>query len=344
MIRDRRFPASVPVSIEELAKKIDGRVVGDGRVLIKGFATLRGAGQGDIAFYDNQKYFEQLACTQASAVLLAEKDAERTNLDRVVVDEEPRRHSLKLLDIFYPKRQETSSGVSSTAVIDPAALISPSASIASFVHVGQGSRIGGNSVVHEGCVIGPDVTIGDNVVIYPNVTIYDRVEIGDGSVIHSGAVIGADGFGFVRVQGRPYKIPQVGRVLIGIEVEIGAMTAIDRGALDDTVIGDRVKIDNHVQIGHNVFVGSDTVICGKVGISGSVVIGSGVTIGGNCGIKDHVTIANNVVVTGGSNVTGDIDRPGAKYAGVFPAMPGVAWQRCVIGFRKAIEGRSHDKT
>lgn len=318
-----------PVALGEIARLVGGRVVGDSEARVGGFSTLEDAAPGDITFYNNPRYRDQLLRTRATAVVLADDRAGDTELDRVAVAGDPRECTRMLLDIFFPESGQAPVGVRPTAAVDDTAQVSPGAFVGDFASVGARSRIGGGAVVHGRCSIGEDVEIGEDVVLHPGVTVYGRTRIGRGSVIHAGAVIGADGFGFVRVGGVPERLRQVGRVVIGEHVEIGALSAIDRGALGDTVVGDRVKIDNHVQVGHNTRIGPDTIICGSTGISGSVTIGARVTIGGGCGINGHLGIADDAVVMGGSNVVRGIDRAGAEYAGVLPAMPARQWWRRV---------------
>jgi len=328
----RRRPASLSVPLLEVAERVGGRVVGDGGASIAGFATLGDASPGDISFYDNPIYRESLARTRATAVVISEECAGETSINRVVVGGDVRGHTLKLLDMFYPLDEDRSTGCHETAHVSPDAQISPGASVRALASVGAGSSVADGAFVGEGCRVGRGVRIARDVVLHPNVTLCDYTEIGARSVVHSGSVIGADGFGYVRVGDAPSKLPQVGRAVIGEDVEIGALTAVDRGALGDTVVGDRVKIDNLVQVGHNVRIGDDTLICGKVGISGSVTIGRRVTIGGNCGINGHISIADDVTVMGGSNVVRAIEEAGTEHAGVIPAMPSRQWWRSVARF------------
>lgn len=322
-------PPSAAVTLGEIARRVNGRVIGDGGARISGFSTLEDARPGDITFYNNPRYREQLRRTRASAVVLADERSDDTRLDRIAVRGDPRGCTRELIDIFYPEPGGAPAGVRPTASVDGTADVAPGAFVGDFARVGPGARVGEGAAIHEGCSVGAGAEIGEDAVLRPNVTVYGRTRIGRGSVVHAGAVIGADGFGFVREDGVPARLRQVGRVIVGEDVEIGALTAIDRGALGDTVIGDRVKIDNHVQIGHNVRIGADTIICGNTGISGSVVIGERVTIGGGCGINGHLRIADGAVVTGGSDVVRGIDEPGAEYAGVLPAMPARQWWRRV---------------
>ena len=339
----KRCPRPLEIPLEDIAERIGGHVLGDGRQPITGFSTLQSSGPGDISFYNNPRYRRLLKETRASAVVVAQERAEETTISRIVVEGDPRGSTLILLDLFYPVEDEEIGGLHPSAVVDGEAEVSSDAYVGPSAVVGRGCSIASGAYIGGNCSLGEDVCIGEGAVVHPNVTICDRCVVGDRTIVHAGVVVGADGFGFVRVDGTPRKLPQVGRVVIGCDAEIGALSAIDRGALGDTIIGDRVKIDNHVQIGHNVRIGDDSIICGKVGISGSVNIGRRVTICGHCGINGHITIADDVLVSGGSSVTRSIHESGKEYAGVIPAMPSQEWWRKVAKFvgRKGDAGRTN---
>ena len=291
-------------TLGELAERTGGRVEGDLAVRVSRTATLKLAGAGDIAFLSNPKYRADVAASAAAAFILAEENAGLTSKPRLV-------HAnpyacfarvAALLDTRPPQ----------VAGIHPAAVVDPS------VQLGAGVSVGANTVVGAGAQIGAGSCL------YPNVTIYPGVKIGRNAIIHSGAVIGSDGFGFAPEDGKWVKIPQTATVVIGDDVEIGAGTTIDRGALDDTVIEDGVKLDNQIQVGHNVRIGAHSALAGCVGIAGSAVIGRHCTVGGGAIILGHLTIADHVHVTAGSLVTKSISAAG-NYGASLPAMANREW-------------------
>lgn len=218
------------------------------------------------------------------------------------------------------------AGVHASAIVAPDARVAINANIGAYVVIGPGAEIGSRVEVGSGCVIGANVRIGARSRLHPKVTLYDGAELGEDCIVHSGAVVGCDGFGFAPSKSGWIKIPQIGRVRIGNDVEIGANTTIDRGALDDTVIGNGVKLDNQIQIAHNVRIGDHTAIAACVGIAGSVTIGSRCMIGGAAMISGHLEIADDVNISGGSVVSNSISTPG-RYTGVFPIQPHRQWER-----------------
>ena len=250
-------------SLQEIAARLGGDVIGDGEIRVTQVSTLISASQGQISFLTSSKFRSQLTETKASAVILSSDFASETDLPCIVVNN-PYAYYAKVAALLNPPMQP-SAGIHLTASIG--SLVPDSVSIGSGVAIGQGVVIGENVVIQAGCAIGDGVTIGDGSLLYPNVTIYSGCQIGRNAIIHSGAVIGADGFGFAPEEGVWVKIPQIGAVRIGDDVEIGANTSIDRGALDDTVIGNGCKFDNQIQIGHNCVIGDHVVIAGCVGIS-----------------------------------------------------------------------------
>ncbi|PKO30315.1 MAG: UDP-3-O-(3-hydroxymyristoyl)glucosamine N-acyltransferase [Betaproteobacteria bacterium HGW-Betaproteobacteria-7] len=306
-------PAGVVLSLADIAARLGGDVLGDAQTRIHQVATLASAGEGEIGFLTNLKYRGQLQTTRASAVILAPEFADAVSLPRIVC-KNPYAYYARLATLLNP-----------TAAVRPgmhrsatsASAVPASASIGAHVSVGEGVAIGEGVVIHSGCSVGDGVTIGDGSVLYPNVTIYTGCRIGQRSILHSGAVIGADGFGFAPDQGQWVKIPQIGRVIIGDDVEIGANTTIDRGALDDTQIGDGCKIDNQIQIGHNCVIGRHCVIAACAAIAGSVTLRDNVIVGGAAMIAGHVIVASGVVISGGSLVMKNITKPG-QYTSVFP--------------------------
>ena len=240
--------------LDELVTRFGGRVLGNAAVLINQIATLESAKLDQIAFLANTKYRPQLDATGAGAVILAAADADATDIPRIVC-ENPYAYFAKLSAFLNPLPQAI-AGIHPSAVIGNGANIASSAQIAANVVIGEGAQIGSHSVIMEGCSIGAGVVIGEHALLYPRVVIYRDCIVGNNLIAHSGVVIGADGFGIAMEEGRWLKIPQIGRVVIGNDVEIGANTTIDRGALSDTVIEDDVKLDNQIQIAHNVRIGA----------------------------------------------------------------------------------------
>lgn len=310
--------------LEEIIKRFGGRVLGDGGVLISQIATLDSAQAEQIAFLANSKYRAQLDVTKAGAVILGAADADATSIPRIVCDN-PYSYFARLSAFLNPPAQAI-PGIHSSAVIGKGADIAPSAEIGAHVVVGDGARVGANSVIMAGCSIGAGVVIGENARLYPRVTVYHDCVLGNNLIAHSGVVIGADGFGIAMEEGRWLKIPQIGRVVIGNDVEIGANTTIDRGALDDTVIEDDVKLDNQIQIAHNVRIGAHTAIAGCVGIAGSATIGRYCRIGGSAGILGHLQIADYVEVSSFTLVGKSIKERGS-YCGIFPFSTTQTWRR-----------------
>lgn len=328
-------------TLAEIAARIGGRVLGDASVRISQINTLERADSSQISFLTNSKYHAQLAVTNAGAVILGEADADATGLPRII-SANPYACFAKVSALLNPF-PETTSGVHSSAVVGEGAQIDPAASVAAMAVVGRGAIIGAHSVIGEGCVIGDNVVIGRNARLYPRVVIYHGCVIGDNLIAHSGVVIGADGFGIAMDEGRWIKIPQIGRVVIGRDVEIGANTTIDRGALDDTVIEDGVKLDNQIQIAHNVRIGAHTAIAGCVGIAGSTTIGKYCQIGGSAGILGHLKIADSVVIAAFSLIGKSI-REAGSYAAIFPFSKTEDWRKNAVHLRHLDEMAQRIKT
>ena len=282
--------------------------------------TLLSAGTGQIAFLANPKYRPQLQKTLASAVIVPPQFSSDTALPRIV---HPNSYAYyaRVVALFNPPAPRR-PGVHPGAVVHSP--LPSSASIGENVVVGEGVSLGEEVSLYPGCVIGDDVVIGDGSVLHPNVVVYHGCVIGRRAIIHAGAVIGGDGFGFAKDGEQWVKIPQIGRVVIGDDVEIGANTSIDRGALDDTLIGDGVKLDNQIQIGHNVSVGDHAAMAGCVGIAGSTRIGRRCTIGGAGMIIGHLDLGDDVHISAGTMVTRSLHRPG-QYTSIFPLQAHSDW-------------------
>ncbi len=316
--------------LSEIAAHLGGRVLGDAGVRISQIATLEKAQPDQISFLTNSKYRAQLASTQAGAVILGEADADATGLPRIISDN-AYAYFARVSALLNPL-PEAKPGIHPGAFIGAGAAIDATASIAATAVIGEGARIGAYSVVGAGCCIGANVVIGSHARLYPRVVIYHGCVIGDNLIAHSGAVIGSDGFGFAMDAGRWIKIQQIGRVVIGNDVEIGANTTIDRGALDDTVIEDGVKLDNQIQVAHNVHIGAHTAIAGCVGIAGSTTIGRYCRIGGSAGILGHLQIADHVEIAA-FTLIGKSIREAGSYAAIFPFAKSEDWRKNAVHLR-----------
>lgn len=308
--------------LAEIVARFGGRVEGDADVAISQIGTLEHATAGQIAFLANAKYRKQLESTAAGAVILAAADADATALPRIVSDN-PYSYFAKLSAFLNPL-PAFAPGIHTSAVIGEGAVVAFGVHIAAHVTIGEGARIGSGSVIMSGCSIGANACIGENTRLYPRVVVYHDCVLGNNVIAHSGAVIGADGFGLAMEGGRWLKIPQIGRAIIGNDVEIGANTTIDRGALDDTVIEDDVKLDNQIQVAHNVRIGAHTAIAGCVGIAGSTTIGRYCRIGGSAGILGHLTIADGVEISSFTLVGKSIREKGT-YSGIYPFSEKDSW-------------------
>ncbi len=317
-------------SLSEIADQVGGRVLGDASVRIHQVATLARATSGQIGFLANSKYRAQLAMTTAAAVILGEADCDATDLPRII-SSNPYACFARVSALLNPEAVPI-AGVHPSAVVSEHARIDPSSQVAACAVIGAGAVIGAHSVIGEGCFVGDNVVIGQYVRLYPRVVIYHDCLIGDHLIAHSGVVIGSDGFGIAMEEGRWLKIPQIGRVVIGNEVEIGANTTIDRGALDDTVIEDGVKLDNQIQIAHNVHIGAHTAIAGCVGIAGSTTIGKYCQIGGSAGILGHLQIADHVVIAS-FTLIGKSIREAGSYAAIYPFGKTEDWRKNAVHLR-----------
>lgn len=317
------MPDGQPVcTLAEIVNKLGGELVGDGAVGIRQVATLANAGAGHLTFIANPRYRSQLPTTRASAVVVGAAERELTQLPRIISGN-PYAYYAKVAALLNPPAV-AEPGVHPTAVVGEGARIAPSAVIGPYVVLGKRVEIGAGAVIGAGCDIGDNVFIGNETRLYPRVTIYHDCRLGERVIVHSGAVIGADGFGLANEQGRWLKIPQIGRVLIGNDVEIGANTTIDRGALDDTVIEEGVKLDNQIQIAHNVHIGAHTAIAGCAGVAGSTKIGRHCTVAGSAMIIGHLEIADRVNISVGTLVTKSITEPGT-YTSSIPCLPHRDW-------------------
>ena len=291
------------MKLRELAVAIGGELVGDGEVEITQVAEIDRAGPGSLVMVREARHLARAEASRASAVLLS-STVSSARLPAIRVSD-ARLGLARAIALLYPKPRPA-PGIHPTAVVGPGTQIEDDVTIGPSVVIGERCRIGRNAVIMGGCVLGREVVVGEESILYPHVTLYDRTVLGARVFLHSGVVIGSDGFGYATDAGRHVKIPHIGRVVVEDDVEIGANTTIDRATLGETRIGAGTKIDNLVQIGHNVTIGPHCIIVAQVGIAGSVRIGSGVILAGKVGVSDHVTIGDGVTVLARSLVTKDI--------------------------------------
>ena len=321
--------------LRDLTSKLGGEAIGEIEMPLTGVGTIEGAEGGQITFLANPRYRSALGDSRAGAVIVGPKDRDATSRPRIVAAN-PYAYFARVAQLFSPL-EPRAGGVHHSAVIHPGAMIAASACLAEFVSIGANATIGERVQIGAGSVIGENVKLGAECVIAARVTIYPHCEVGVRGVIHSGVVIGADGFGFAPdFQGGAgcwVKIPQTGRVIIGDDCEIGANTTIDRGAIEDTIIGNDVKLDNQIQVGHNCVIGDHTVISGCVGIAGSTRIGKRVMVGGAAGFSGHLEVCDGAVISAMTLVTKSITEPGT-YTGVMPQMKHEDWLKNVAHLRR----------
>jgi UDP-3-O-[3-hydroxymyristoyl] glucosamine N-acyltransferase len=307
------------VTLGEIVARLGGRVAGDPNTVVRQVASLESAGEGQISFFTGKRYRDKLAATRASAIVLGPEAEAETSRPRIVA-EAPYLYFARVSQLFNPLTLQPPG-------VHPSAMVSKSAKLGARVSIGAG------------CVVGDGVTIGEDSCLYPRVVVYAGATLGKRVIVHSGAVIGADGFGFADDAGRWVKIPQVGSVRIGDDVEIGANTTIDRGAMDDTVIEEGVKLDNQIQIGHNTRIGAHTAVAGCVGIAGSADIGRHCTFGGAAMVLGHLKIVDHVNISAGTFISRSILKPGT-YTGIYPQDEHENWARAAAWLRR--KGKKHE--
>ncbi|TAN54415.1 MAG: UDP-3-O-(3-hydroxymyristoyl)glucosamine N-acyltransferase [Betaproteobacteria bacterium] len=311
-------------TLAEIAARFGGRVVGAPQVLIRQVGTLERAGDGQIAFLANPRYRARLAATRAAAVIVG-SDAEALTARPRIVCDNPYAYFARVSQLLNPP-EAVVPGVQSGARVAAGARIDASARIDAGASVEAGAAVGPGCWIGTGCFVGQGTELGEGCRLYPSVVIYAGCRLGARVVLHSGVVIGADGFGIAREDGRWIKIPQIGRVVIGDDVEIGANTTIDRGAIEDTVIEEGVKLDNQIQIGHNCRVGAHTAMAGCVAVAGSADIGRRCTIGAGAIILGHLSICDDTEVSADTVISRSIRQPGT-YTGMFPFDDNRSWAR-----------------
>ncbi len=318
-------------TLEQLAQLLSAELHGSGAETISAVATLENASQGQISFLSNSKYRKFLQQTKASVVLIQQSELEFCPVAALVVPD-PYVAFAKVAQLL-DNTPRAATGVAPSAQVDPTAQLGTDVAIGPNVVVSAGAVIGDGVQLGAGTFIGEGAQIGAGCKVWPNVTVYHRVQIGADCIIHSGAVIGADGFGFANQRGNWLKIPQVGTVIIGARTEIGASTTIDRGALEDTVIGTNCIIDNQVQIAHNVQIGDHTAIAGCTVVAGSTKIGKYCVIGGACAINGHMEICDGVHITGMSMIIKSITEKGVYSSGM-PAATNLEWRKNSARYRQ----------
>ncbi|HOV21741.1 MAG TPA: UDP-3-O-(3-hydroxymyristoyl)glucosamine N-acyltransferase [bacterium] len=302
--------------VKEIAEIVGGKVIGDENIVITGISGIKEAEPGDITFVATNKYKNLLKTTKASAVLVS-PEINNTVSTTLIQVENPSLSFAKIMELVGDEPVKFTAGIHPTAIIGENVKLGRNVSIQPFAVIEDNAEIGDNTVIGAAVYIGHYTKIGKDGLIYPHVIIRERVKIGDRVILHPGTVIGGDGFGFATVRGIHHKIPQIGTVEIGDDVEIGSNVTIDRARFDKTYIGNGVKIDNLVQIAHNVKIGDNTIVVAQVGISGSTEIGKNVIIAGQAGIIGHITVGDNAIIGGKAGVTKDVP-PNTHVTG-FPA-------------------------
>jgi UDP-3-O-[3-hydroxymyristoyl] glucosamine N-acyltransferase len=322
------------ITLQKLAQRLGGELHGDGDCVVSSVATLQNATPGSLTFLANRSYRKFLPATRASVVLLSSSDLEICPVSSIVLDN-PYLGYAQAATLLYPAAS-VSPGVHATATIGDGCSIATSVYIAAHAVIEDGVVIGEGAYIGPGCVVGRDTIIGEASRLSANVSICHGVMIGKRVLVHPGAVIGSDGFGIANDEGEWFKVPQIGTVRIGDDVEIGANTTIDRGALEDTVLEEGVQLDNQIQVAHNVSIGAHTAIAGCVGIAGSARIGKHCAIGGGTVVLGHLEIADHVHVTAMSLVTSSVRQSGVYSSGT-PLEPNTQWHKNFARFRRLDE-------
>jgi UDP-3-O-[3-hydroxymyristoyl] glucosamine N-acyltransferase len=306
------------MTVKEIADLVGGKVEGDGSVSIKGACGIKEAQDGDVTFLANSRYQPLLKDTNATAVIIP-PDIAAPKGKIVIRHESPSLAFARIMEKMGPPTITYKPGIHSTAIVGNKVIFGKDVSIQPYVVIEDDVIIGDNTVLGAGVFVGRNTRIGHDTFIHPKVIIRERVEIGNRCILHSGAVIGSDGFGYATVQGIHHKIPQIGTVVIEDDVEIGANVTIDRARIDKTLIKKGTKIDNLVQIAHNVIIGENSIIVAQTGISGSTIVGKNVTLAGQTGVVGHITIGDNSIVLGRAGVTKSV--PAGQMVSGYPAAP-----------------------
>lgn len=319
-------------SAEMIAAFLNGKVIGDKDVMVTTVAKIEEAKSGNLAFLSNPKYEQYIYTTEASIVLVNRDFAPNGEVKPTLIKvDDAYKAFASLLDLYIANKPQK-SGISNRAVISETATIGEGCYIGACVVIDENVVIGKNVKIYPNSYIGDNVKIGDNVIIYSGVNIYEECILGNNVILHSGVVVGADGFGFAPVDGEYQKIPQIGNVIIEDNVELGANTCVDRATMGSTIIKKGVKLDNLVQIAHNVVVGKNTVAASQVGVAGSTKIGESCMFGGQVGIAGHITVADKTVVTSQSGIAGSVKKEGQMLMGS-PAFEAGLARRCIVGYK-----------
>ena len=318
-------------TLGEIAELLDLELIGDADCRVTGLGTLGNAGASQLSFLSNPSYVDRLAACRAAAVILSQRFADACPVS-VLVSEQPY-VSFARASALFAETRAVEPGVHPAATVEEGAEIDSTASVGAGAVIGARARVGARAVIGAGSFVGADCRLGEECHLHPNVTLYHGVVLGDRVSIHSGAVIGADGFGYAFDGRRSIKIHQLGSVEIGDDVEIGAGTTIDRGAIEDTIIEQGVKIDNQVQIGHNCRIGAHSVICGCSALAGSVTLGRHCVLGGGSGVVGHISLADGVQVSAMSLVSKPITEAGTYSSGT-GIMPTRDWKRSIVRFQQ----------
>ena len=325
------------LSLQQLAKALQSQFRGDADMLITGVASLPGARAGDLCFVQRKKYLTDIIASDCSAVIVPPELAAEVSTDKaVVLSQNPEYSFVQAISALGLDAETSLPGIHPSAQIAPGARIADGVSIGANVVIEDDVVIGTDSVIGPGCIIERATSVGSQCRLHSRVTLAHSIRIGDRCIVHSGVVIGADGFGLVMHADQWHKIPQLGSVVIADDVEIGANTTIDRGALDDTVIEQGCKLDNQIQVAHNVRIGAHTAIAACVGIAGSAIIGRHCKISGAAGVLGHLTIADHVTITAMSLVTKDIRKAGVYSSGT-PLLANSLWHRLNSRYKKLDE-------
>lgn len=320
--------------LSEICELVGGNLIGDGDILIYGVAGIKEAREGEITFVANPRYLSQIYRTQASAIIIWE--GTQYNGRPMIQVSNPYFAFVKVVEAFSDKALKRGKGIHPTAIIGENVKIGSDAWIQAYSFIGDNAEIGDEVVISPFVYIGENTKVGSQTYIYPMVTIRENIEIGERVIVHSGTVIGSDGFGFAKVSDRHHKVPQIGTVIIKDDVEIGANVSIDRATIGETIIGRGTKIDNLVQIAHNVVVGEDCLIVAQVGIAGSAEIKDRVTLGGQAGVVGHITIGEDAQFAARAGISKNIPSGSCVWSGT-PAMPHTKELRLQASMRKLPE-------
>ena len=291
------------ITLKQLAEHVGGTVSGDGDLVINAVATIDTAKPDEITFFSNEKYLPKLMTTSAGAVIVSQQLESPASL---LIADDPYYAFMQIVVFLHGHREHKAGGISPKASIAKTATVGDNCNIGEFAVISDGATIGDNCNVYPGVFIGPNTTIGSDCVIYPNAVVYDNIIVGDRVIIHANAAVGQDGYGFATHDGVHHKIPQIGRVVLEDDVEIGSGTVVERGTLDDTIIGKGTKVGDSVAIGHGAVIGPHCLIVPQVGIAGSATLGHHCVIGGQAGMVGHIRIGNMVKVGAQAGVTNDV--------------------------------------